>query len=107
MIAFLYFVVAGHVHPSATFKRTVVCVDGVPHISSSPTTTTTSALSAMAGIRSRPTRTQARRVASTLSILFIALIAILCLCPVGVRADDNKEEYGTVIGIGQYIAPIR
>ncbi|KZT66757.1 heat shock protein 70 [Daedalea quercina L-15889] len=48
----------------------------------------------------RPTRLQSRRVVSSLSFLFLALVAILCLCPVAVNADEDKRsEYGTVIGI--------
>ncbi|TCD62823.1 ATPase with role in protein import into the ER [Steccherinum ochraceum] len=57
----------------------------------------------MTRLARRPTKSQARRFASTLSLLFVALVAILCLCPVGVRADaettQNQSEYGTVIGI--------
>ncbi|KAH9929470.1 heat shock protein 70 family [Fomitopsis serialis] len=48
----------------------------------------------------RPSRSQSRRVVSSISLLFIALVAILCLCPVAVSADEDKRsEYGTVIGI--------
>ncbi|KAF9489101.1 heat shock protein 70 [Pleurotus eryngii] len=47
----------------------------------------------------RPSRTQSRRLLSSLSIAFFALIAIVCLCPVAVRAEDGASEYGTVIGI--------
>jgi len=47
-----------------------------------------------------PSRSSARRMASTLSVAFFAFIAILLLCPVAVNADaDKKSEYGTVIGI--------
>ena len=54
----------------------------------------------MSRLPRRPTRTQARRAASTLSILFFAFLAIILLCPVSVNADeDKKSEYGTVIGI--------
>ncbi|CCM02108.1 uncharacterized protein FIBRA_04185 [Fibroporia radiculosa] len=49
---------------------------------------------------SRPTRTQSRRLVSSLSLLFFALTALLLLCPVAVSADEDKRgEYGTVIGI--------
>jgi hypothetical protein len=98
------FVVAGHVHLPLPSKR----VDRPRGRSSSDPSShppPPPPPSAMAGPRSRrPTRTQARRVASTLSILFLAFIAILCLCPVGAsaQASDNKEEYGTVIGIGKH-----
>ncbi|EPS94612.1 hypothetical protein FOMPIDRAFT_1054958 [Fomitopsis schrenkii] len=48
----------------------------------------------------RPTRSQSRRVVSSVSLLFLALAAILCLCPVAVNANEDKRaEYGTVIGI--------
>ncbi|KAI0946194.1 hypothetical protein AcV7_010231 [Taiwanofungus camphoratus] len=48
----------------------------------------------------RPTRTQSRRMASSLSLVFIAFLALLLLCPVAVSADDDKRnDYGTVIGI--------
>jgi endoplasmic reticulum chaperone BiP len=55
----------------------------------------------MAGFSGRPTRTHARRVASTLSLTFFAFLAIILLCPVAVKAEDKKAEYGTVIGIGK------
>ncbi|KAF9447484.1 heat shock protein 70 [Macrolepiota fuliginosa MF-IS2] len=48
---------------------------------------------------SRPTLTQSRRLISSLSILFFALLAILCLLPPAVRAEETHPEYGTVIGI--------
>ncbi|KAH9834447.1 heat shock protein 70 [Rhodofomes roseus] len=48
----------------------------------------------------RPTRSQSRRVVSSISLLFLAFVALLCLCPVAVSADEDKRsEYGTVIGI--------
>ncbi|KZT05220.1 heat shock protein 70 [Laetiporus sulphureus 93-53] len=48
----------------------------------------------------RPTRTQSRRLVSSLSIVFFAFLALLLLCPVAVTADEDKRsEYGTVIGI--------
>jgi len=51
----------------------------------------------------RPTRIQSRRMASSLSLLLLAFIALICLCPVSVKADEangnKKLEYGTVIGI--------
>ena len=53
----------------------------------------------------RPTRLQSRRVVSSLSLIFLALVAILCLCPVAVNADEDKRsEYGTVIGIGESLS---
>jgi len=47
----------------------------------------------------RPTRTQSRRMASTLSLAFLAFIALLFLCPVSVKGDAGSDAYGTVIGI--------
>ncbi|KAG6821041.1 hypothetical protein H0H93_007931 [Arthromyces matolae] len=50
----------------------------------------------------RPTsRKQSDRVLLSLSFLFLAFIAIICLCPVAVKAQENvpHPEYGTVIGI--------
>jgi heat shock protein 5 len=42
-------------------------------------------------------------MASSLSLLVIAFLALICLCPVSVTADEGngnkKAEYGTVIGI--------
>ncbi|KAI0077665.1 heat shock protein 70 [Panus rudis PR-1116 ss-1] len=53
----------------------------------------------MPGLR-RPSKRQSRHLASSLSILFLAFVAILLLCPVSARADDgNKTGYGTIIGI--------
>ncbi|KAL5498169.1 KAR2 [Sanghuangporus vaninii] len=50
--------------------------------------------------RPAPTRTHARRVASTVSLLCLAFIALICLCPLSARADDDaRSEYGPVIGI--------
>jgi heat shock protein 5 len=42
------------------------------------------------------------RILSTLSVLALVLIAIVCLLPVGVKAEENAtqdNDYGTVIGI--------
>jgi len=48
----------------------------------------------------RPSRTQSRRMASSLSFIFFAFVALILLCPVAVSADeDKKSEYGTIIGI--------
>jgi len=59
----------------------------------------------MSRLPRRPTRTQSRRMASSLSLLLLAFIALICLCPVSVKADEangnKKLEYGTVIGIGE------
>ncbi|KZS89539.1 heat shock protein 70 [Sistotremastrum niveocremeum HHB9708] len=54
----------------------------------------------MSRLPRRPSRTRARQAASSFSILFFTLLAVLLLCPVAVSADeDKKSEYGTVIGI--------
>ena len=55
-------------------------------------------------IRRRPTRTQSRRAISSLCFTFIAFIAIICLCPVAIKAEGSpsNSEYGTVIGIGEH-----
>ncbi|KAH9922301.1 heat shock protein 70 [Epithele typhae] len=47
----------------------------------------------------RPTRTQSRRLLSSMSLLFLAFLAIILLCPVSVSADEDKAKYGPVIGI--------
>ncbi|KAJ7128924.1 heat shock protein 70 family [Mycena crocata] len=52
--------------------------------------------------RRRPTRTQTRKAISTFSLIFLTVLAIICLCPVATRAQEHGEgrgEYGTVIGI--------
>ena len=59
----------------------------------------------MSRLPRRPTHTQSRRMASSLSLL-LAFTALICLCPVSVKADEanvNKRHgwYGTVIGIGE------
>jgi endoplasmic reticulum chaperone BiP len=63
----------------------------------------------MSRLPRRPTRTQSRRMASSLSLLVLAFLALICLCPVSVRADEangnKKAEYGTVIGIGEPLNP--
>lgn len=59
----------------------------------------------MSRLPRRPTRRQSAKAASTLSLIFFALLALILLCPVSVNADvdeDKKAEYGTVIGIGVY-----
>ncbi|OBZ74374.1 glucose-regulated [Grifola frondosa] len=53
----------------------------------------------MSRLSRRPTRTQTRRMASSLSLIFFALLAIILLCPVSVNANEDKKDYGTVIGI--------
>lgn len=50
----------------------------------------------------RPTRSQSRHLFSTLSIVFFALLALICFCSPAAAAEDAKAEYGTVIGIGMY-----
>ncbi len=42
------------------------------------------------------------RILSTLSLLALVLVAIVCLVPVGAGAQENSSQdndYGTVIGI--------
>jgi heat shock protein 5 len=47
-------------------------------------------------------------MASSLSLLLIAFLALICLCPISVKADEpngnKKPEYGTVIGIGESLS---
>lgn len=47
----------------------------------------------------RPTRTHTRRLLSSMSLVFLAFLALILLCPVSVNADDEKAKYGPVIGI--------
>ncbi|KAI8972578.1 heat shock protein 70 [Trametes punicea] len=47
----------------------------------------------------RPTRTQTRRLVSSMSLVFFALLALILLCPVSVSADEEKAKLGPVIGI--------
>lgn len=48
-----------------------------------------------------PSRPQSRRLLSSLSLLFIAFLALIAFSP-AVNAEDPHAEYGTVIGIGKY-----
>ncbi|KAL9710559.1 ATPase with role in protein import into the ER [Leucoagaricus gongylophorus] len=49
---------------------------------------------------SPPSRSRQRGLFSLVSVLFLALLAVLCLCPPAVSAEDAAHpEYGTVIGI--------
>jgi heat shock protein 5 len=47
-------------------------------------------------------------MASSLSLLLVAFLALICLCPISVKADEangnKKLEYGTVIGIGESLS---
>ncbi|KAF8070336.1 heat shock protein 70 [Lyophyllum atratum] len=50
----------------------------------------------------RPTRSQSASILTSASFIFFALLAIVCLCPVTVKAESEntlRPEYGTVIGI--------
>lgn len=61
-------------------------------------------LSVHHGSSSPPTRSKARKVTATVTILCLALVTFLCLVPVAVKvddADDRRAEYGTVIVIGE------
>ncbi|CAK5265727.1 unnamed protein product [Mycena citricolor] len=53
--------------------------------------------------RRRPTRTQARSTLTTAAFIFLALLALVCLCPVSVKAEGQehaeKRDNGAVIGI--------
>ncbi|KAF8875728.1 putative Kar2 karyogamy protein [Gymnopilus junonius] len=55
----------------------------------------------MTRIARRPTRSQSTRLISSLSVLFFVVIALICLCPPAVRAEEAHPEYGTVTGIVQ------
>lgn len=55
----------------------------------------------MAGLHHRPTKSQSRRLASTLSLCFFAFLALILLCPIAVSAEEDKPKFGTVIGIGK------
>ncbi|KIN95578.1 hypothetical protein M404DRAFT_153608, partial [Pisolithus tinctorius Marx 270] len=49
----------------------------------------------------RPSRARSRHLLSSLSLFFVALVALLCFCsPVAAQDSAKKSEYGTVIGIG-------
>jgi heat shock protein 5 len=48
-----------------------------------------------------PTRTQSRRLFSSLSVAFFILVAILCFTAPVKAVEEPHAEYGTVIGIGQ------
>ncbi|KAI5985101.1 heat shock protein 70 family [Pisolithus albus] len=48
----------------------------------------------------RPSRARPRHLVSSLSLLFVAFVAVLCFCsPVAAQESGKKSEYGTVIGI--------
>lgn len=48
----------------------------------------------------RPSRARSRHLLSSLSLFFVALVALLCFCsPVAAQDSAKKSEYGTVIGI--------
>lgn len=52
----------------------------------------------------RPTRRQSRNILGSMSLVLFTIFALILLCPVAVNADeDKKSEFGTVIGIGQYM----
>ncbi|KAF5352939.1 hypothetical protein D9758_007870 [Tetrapyrgos nigripes] len=52
----------------------------------------------MSGLHRRPSGAQSRRLLSSLSLLFAALLALLCFTSPAVKAEE-VSEYGTVIGI--------
>ncbi|KAI0830132.1 heat shock protein 70 [Trametes gibbosa] len=45
------------------------------------------------------TRSQSRRLLSSMSLVFLTFLALILLCPVSVKADEEKAKYGPVIGI--------
>ncbi|KAJ6602174.1 heat shock protein 70 [Mycena sp. CBHHK59/15] len=47
----------------------------------------------------RPTRAQSRNAISSFSLIFLTVLAIICLCPVATQAQEPRSQYGTVIGI--------
>ncbi|KAH7868328.1 heat shock protein 70 family [Lentinula edodes] len=53
----------------------------------------------MSRLSRRPSHSQSRRVLSSLSFAFFALLAVLTFCSPAVRAEESNSEYGTVIGI--------
>ncbi|KAJ8590776.1 heat shock protein 70, partial [Rhizopogon salebrosus TDB-379] len=54
----------------------------------------------MTGPHRRPSRAKSRRMASSLSLILFAFIALICLCPAASAQGSAKNtEYGTVIGI--------
>lgn len=54
----------------------------------------------------RPLRVKSRRMASSLTLILFAFVALICLCPAtSAQESGKKSEYGTVIGIGQYFHP--
>jgi len=53
-----------------------------------------------------PTRTQSRRLFSSLSVAFFLLVAVLCFTAPSVKAEEPHAEYGTVIGIGASVFPV-
>ncbi|KAJ3753171.1 heat shock protein 70 family [Lentinula raphanica] len=53
----------------------------------------------MSRLSRRPSRSQSRRVLSSLSFALFALLAVLTFCSPAVRAEESTSEYGTVIGI--------
>ncbi|KAJ3980339.1 heat shock protein 70 family [Lentinula detonsa] len=53
----------------------------------------------MSRLSRRPSRSQSRRVLSSLSFAIFALLAVLTFCSPAVRAEESSSEYGTVIGI--------
>lgn len=56
----------------------------------------------MTRLSPRPARTQPRRLAPSLPLLSFACLALLLLYPVAVTADQEKDAYGPVIGIGKW-----
>ncbi|KAK7440063.1 ATPase with role in protein import into the ER [Stygiomarasmius scandens] len=53
----------------------------------------------MSGLYRRPSGAQSKRLLSSLSLAFVALLAVFCFTSPVVKAEDATSEYGTVIGI--------
>jgi len=54
----------------------------------------------MSGLYRRPSGAQSKRLLSSLSLAFVALLAVFCFTSPVVKAEEASSEYGTVIGIG-------
>ncbi|THU93826.1 heat shock protein 70 [Dendrothele bispora CBS 962.96] len=53
----------------------------------------------MSGLYRRPSGVQSKRLLSSLSLAFVALLAIFSFTSPAVKAEEASSEYGTVIGI--------
>ena len=85
--------------PTVIRPLTVLCEQTAPSASLRKEHLTPLPSITMAGHR-RPTKSQSTRLVSSLSSSFLAFVALILLCPVPVRAENDTKQYGTVIGIG-------